>query len=275
MSYLAKCILQQIHVLLAMILLLFFLAGCSTLKNGRRWGQDAIYPVSLERIRRAAHDAFFDWKTLVPAAGALIFAIDDFDERASDWAIDHTPIFGSIEDAKDWSDDLRTVLQVETLITAFATPGGDMSKDWAFSKLKGLTVELVARGITHSTTGFLKDWVDRTRPDGKDGGFPSAHASDAFSYATLSNRNLDVIPMSGKVRLPLKIGNFCLATGVAWARVEGKRHYPSDVLAGAALGHFISAFIHDAFIGLSEDDDVDLAILPHTEGAMVKVSFIF
>ncbi len=81
--------------------------------------------------------------------------------------------------------------------------------------------------------------------------------------------------MPGKVRLPLKITNFCLATGVAWARVEGERHYPSDVLAGAALGHFISAFIHDAFIGLPEDDDVDLAILPHTEGGMVTVSFIF
>ena len=274
MSCLKKCIPQHLHVLLSMVVLFVAFTACSTLKNGRRWGQDAIYPVSLERIRRAAHDAFFDWKTLVPAAGALIFAIDDFDERASDWAVDHAPVFGSIEDAKDWSDDLRTVLQMETLITAFATPGGDRSKDWASAKLKGFTVELVAHGLNGGTTDLLKDWIDRTRPDGRGGGFPSAHASDAFSYATLSNRNLDVIPMSKKIRLPLKIGNFCLATGVAWARVEGKRHYPSDVLAGAALGHFISAFIHDAFLGLPEDD-VDLTVLPHTEGAMVTVSFIF
>lgn len=33
-----------------------------------------------------------------------------------------------------------------------------------------------------------------------------------------------------------------LASAVAWARVERGRHFPSDVLAGAALGHFLSAF---------------------------------
>ena len=36
-----------------------------------------------------------------------------------------------------------------------------------------------------------------------------------------------------------------LAGATAWARVEGGVHYPSDVLAGAALGHFVtSTFTH-------------------------------
>jgi hypothetical protein len=26
-------------------------------------------------------------------------------------------------------------------------------------------------------------------------------------------------------------------------------HYPSDVLAGAALGHFVAAVVNDAFVG--------------------------
>ncbi len=39
--------------------------------------------------------------------------------------------------------------------------------------------------------------------------------------------------------------------------------------------HACSAGSIFAFIGLPEDDDVDLAILPHTEGGMVTVSFIF
>ena len=33
-----------------------------------------------------------------------------------------------------------------------------------------------------------------------------------------------------------------------WARLEGNRHYPSDVLFGFALGNFIAAFMNDAFV---------------------------
>ena len=34
------------------------------------------------------------------------------------------------------------------------------------------------------------------------------------------------------------------------ARVEAEKHYPIDVLVGAALGHFLSAVIHDSMMGL-------------------------
>ena len=62
---------------------------------------------------------------------------------------------------------------------------------------------------------------------------------------------------------------------MAWARVEGDRHYPSDVLAGAALGHFLSAFIHDAFLGLPEDKKFDFAVFAYKNGAMARVLFAF
>ena len=39
-----------------------------------------------------------------------------------------------------------------------------------------------------------------------------------------------------------------IAAGTAWARVEGCKHYPSDVLFGAALGNFVAIFVHDAFL---------------------------
>jgi len=41
-----------------------------------------------------------------------------------------------------------------------------------------------------------------------------------------------------------------VALGTGWARVEAQKHYPSDVLAGMALGNFMAAFIYDAFMGL-------------------------
>ena len=78
--------------------------GCGTLPDGSRWGQDAFTYFDSNRIAKAAKDAFLSPHTLIPLAGAAVFAIDDFDERASDWATDRTPVFGSEKDARDASD---------------------------------------------------------------------------------------------------------------------------------------------------------------------------
>jgi membrane-associated phospholipid phosphatase len=260
----------------AVILILFFVAGCGTLPNGRGWGQDAFFPIDSGRISRAAHDAFFNPNTLVPLASAMVFGIDDFDEKASDWAVKHNPVFGSGDEARDASGYLRAALRVEAIVTAFATPSGDVPGQWMVSKAKGFGVELAAIGATSSATDLVKDATDRTRPDERsDNSFPSGHASGAFSYMTLANRNIDLIDMPQALKPPLKIGNYLLASGVAWARVEGRRHYPSDVLAGAALGHFLTAFIHDAFMNLPESGDVDFVIFPVRKGAGVAFAFRF
>jgi membrane-associated phospholipid phosphatase len=262
--------------LVAAALLSILLTGCGTLENGRGWGEDAIYPLDIRRIGRAAHNAFFDLETLIPAAGALVFALDGVDESVSDWATNHNPVFGSEESARDVSDILRATLLVEAIGTAMATPSGDEPKRWTSSKLKGLGVELAAIGVTHGVTAMFKEASGRTRPDDSDdNSFPSAHSSGAFSGATLSNRNLDVIPLANHVRVPLQVANLCLASGVAWARVEGRKHYPSHVLAGAALGHFLTAFIHDAFLNLPEEHGFRFVIWPRRGGAIASLSFSF
>ncbi len=276
--YWIACSLVHALAILAtvVILFLFLVAGCGTLPNGRGWGQDAFFPVDAERVSRAAQNAFFNSNTLVPLASALVLGIDDFDERVSDWAVKHNPVFGSKDDARDASDYLRATLRVEAIITALATPSGDVPEQWMVSKAKGLGVELAAVGATSSVTDWIKDATDRTRPDERsDNSFPSGHASGAFSYMTLANRNIDSIDMPQALKPPLKIGNYLLASGVAWARVEGRRHYPSDVLAGAALGHFLSVFIHDAFMNLPEDGNVDFVVFPFRKGAGIALAFHF
>ena len=236
--------------------------------DGHRWGQDAFHPIDLDRVSRAAHDAFFNVNTLAPLAGALVFSVEDLDQRASDWAVKHTTIFGSLRDASEASDDLRAALEIEAVVTALATPSGDTFNEWIVSKGRGVAVELVAASVTDNLTHWLKDNTGRTRPDKSgDRSLPSAHTSEAFAFATLSNRNIDSIRMPQLVRPVIKTGNIVLASGVGWARIEAQRHYPSDVLASAALAHFMTAFIHDAFMNLPEDGEAEFAVFP-TDGGM-------
>jgi len=263
-------------IMLALAFIVIAMTGCATLQNGRGWGQDAIFPVDLKRIPRAAFNALLDLQTLIPAAGALAFTVDHFDRNVSDWASSHTPIFGSKSAADNATSPINTALEYEWLLTALATPSGDNPKDWAYSKIKGIAVEWAAQKATDYSTTFLKERTKRTRPDGSDNqSLPSSGASDAFSYVTLANRNLNFVPLPDKVRISLQVGNILLATTEAWSRIEAGKHFPSDVLAGAALGNFLSVFIHDAFMGLPKDDRLGFYILPSKHGAMIGLSFGF
>jgi hypothetical protein len=266
---------SNLMVLFVVILILFAVMGCGTLSNSRGWGQDAVCPVELKRIPYAAYHAFFDFQTLIPAVGALVFAVGHYDKKVSHWATSHHPIFGSENSANQASDYLLYTLEAETFVTALATPSGKDTKDWTNSKAKGVSVELGAELVTAGATSLLKEATDRSRPDGGGKSFPSGHSSSAFSSATLANRNLNSIEMPEELRIPMQIGNIFLATGVGWARVEAGRHYPSDVLAGAGLGHFLSAFIHDAFMGLPEHKRLGLYVSPTKHGAMIGLSFGF
>jgi hypothetical protein len=266
----------RIAVGMALAALVLAGAGCTAQQGRRGWGDDALWPVDGERIVKAAADALLDPQTWVPAAGALVFTIDQWDYKVSHWASEHTPIFGSQEDALQASDDLWSFLETEMPVTALATPSGDNPQEWVIAKAKGLVVEYGAIGTNGYATEWLKDGAGRKRPNGKDHqSFPSGHSSSSFAHATLSNRNLDSIDMPGGLRQALQIGNLGLAGTVAWARVEGKAHYPSDVLAGAALGHFLTAFIYDAFMNLPKDSRLDVAISPTDGGATMQVAIRF
>ncbi len=266
----------RIYRFTCVLLVLCFLAGCATLKDGRRWGENAFSSTTLERISQSAYRAFVDWKTLAPAAGALVFKIDHFDRRLVDWAADHRPVFRSDDAARSVSDYLYVGFYLETLGTAFATPGPEDPKDFVDAKMRGLSVEALALGLNGLTTVALRNAVHRTTPDESNNySFPSGHASGAFGAVTLSHRNLETIPISDRAKSSIKAGDLFLLAAMSWARLEERRHFPSDILFGAAMGHFFSAFFYDAFMGLPQDQRFGFSVTPHKGGFIGQVFFSF
>jgi len=270
-----KHLLKNTSVLFLLIFAFLF-QGCGTLSSGRGWGQDATLIPGWERIRNSAVNAVTSPETWGPLAGAVVLQINDMDKSISDWASDNNPIFGSMENAGKWSDRLKESSRAVYVISAFVAPGGDDTSEWLTAKTKGLAVGLTAAGATSVSTKAIKKISGRTRPDESDNkSFPSSHSSDAAAFNTLARRNLGSISMSPAVRVLTRTAVVGTAVGTGWARVEAKKHYPSDVLAGYALGHFFSAFINDAFLGLSDDGTPVLTIASSRKGIWLGAYWSF
>lgn len=80
-------------------------------------------------------------------------------------------------------------------------------------------------------TTALKHAIQRPRPDGSDKlSFPSGHASNAFTLATVVD-----LHYGWKASLSM----YALASTVAISRVQRNKHHLSDVLAGATLGYVV------------------------------------
>ena len=105
---------------------------------------------------------------------------------------------------------------------------------------------LVSVGVASATVNLaLKYGADRPRPQGAAaaGGrgvpmpsstsFPSGHAASAFAFAVGTGTQVPLLA------LPLNV----LATLVAYSRVHTAVHYPSDVVAGAAIGGAAGAVV--------------------------------
>ena len=239
------------------------LPACGTLDNSRYWGQDATITPSLTRMHHAAVTAAKHPGTWSPLLAATILSMGNLDKELSAQLSDNTPLFGSNEDADDASDWLRDSLVASVAISALAMPGGENSREHAINKTKGLITEVAALKVTSLATSGLKDITDRERPNrANNKSFPSGHTSRAFAAAALTSKNLESLSLDTTTETGIRIGVYSFATAAAWARVEANVHYATDVLAGAALGNFLSRFIHDAFLGLESNTQVQIEVLP-------------
>ncbi len=244
-------------------LLLMGLQGCGSLPS--------MPTPSVAEMKRAALGAATDPNTWLPAAGATLILVSDRDRVWSDWARREQPVFASTAAARRASD----ALLYTSLGAAFASslwPPGDSE---GAAQGQRPAVQLGAVVATATATQLIKVGVGRARPDDSDTlSFPSGHASAAFAGATLTRRNLARLDLPASTRLLLDAGAVSLAAATAWARVEAGVHYPSDVLAGAALGNFVAAFVNDAFLreGVLADGVTRVDVLLLRGGAVLQLS---
>lgn len=192
------------------------------------------------RLGEAALSAAKSPRTWVPLAGAAVLSMGDLDDSVSDWAADERPLFGG--SAAAVSDDLRNAAVAGFFVTALATPA-DKGR---WQRIRWGVTALYAQG---GVVEGLKDVVGRQRPDGSgDRSFPSGHAGMASSAAALGQRNLRALALAPRWRHAAALSFDALAMGTAWARMEAEKHHAADVLAGYAIGHFVAAFVAEAFI---------------------------
>lgn len=209
---------------------------------------------SFDRLGAAATDAAADPATWAPAIGALVFRTGNLDERVSDWAYEHTPVFGTPEAAAEASDELRALSCTSAMLTALAIPQ-PASADGSFTTMDGVTSSLAVGIADGLMVALLKDETGQERPNGGSRSFPSSHTAQAFDCAASAKHNLDAVPATRQMRSAMRWQFTIMAAATAWGRVESQAHYPSDTLFGAALGNFFANFIYG--LAMDADDSAD------------------
>jgi undecaprenyl-diphosphatase len=86
----------------------------------------------------------------------------------------------------------------------------------------------------------MKQVIGRTRPENLSMGFPSGHATAAGAFCGAILCLAEAIPGRG-LRLAVRLAALTGALLVAVARVMLRAHWPSDALAGLALGLALAA----------------------------------
>jgi len=152
-------------------------------------------------------------------AGALAREeFDDVDQMAK--FLDNSPFAGALDAGDIYGSGVAmgaTSLGLLAIGRATGDPGlYAVGKDLSSSML-----------LTWSAVWALKLTINAKRPNGGDYSFPSGHTATAFAAAPVLAKHFGS-----------KVGyvSYAMAVLTGMARMEDKKHYLGDVLAGAAIG---------------------------------------
>lgn len=238
--------------------------GCATPGNQMA---DGTPPSWWRHLGKAVVKSVSQPKVWAPIVGATVLSVDDWDQQVSDWAVEHTPIFGSNRNALQWSDDLLRATRAGMYASILAVPGWMPSENSA-GKIRTLLVDAAGSWSNDEMTQLLKHGVGRERPDGTNRrSFPSGHASNAFAHSGFAAHNLAFVD-DGWAR-GADYTMTAMAMGASWARIEGQKHYPGDILAGAALGTLISDVLIDLFLEGERSGTMEFTITAEEQMALL------
>tara|TARA_B100000945_G_C20276234_1_gene546407 strand:- start:193 stop:735 length:543 start_codon:yes stop_codon:yes gene_type:complete len=112
-------------------------------------------------------------------------------------------------------------------IVQLGLPAAALSSTYFMDDYDGFKSFMKSYMVTIAATHVLKDITHKQRPDGSDyRSFPSGHTSSAFAGASFIHFRYGL-----KYSFPL----YALATFTGYSRVQSKKHYIEDVIAGAGL----------------------------------------
>lgn len=161
-----------------------------------------------------------------------------------DWSILHALndfLFRNdgVEDPVVFYVNVSEALFAATLVVVFLAAQGARSREWR----RAAVAAALSAGLALALGSLISNLVDRARPfvadpgqvhlfvsHSTDPGFPSDHATASFAIAVailLRKRGWGLVALAA-------------ATVLALGRVAVGVHYPSDVLAGAALGSAVA-----------------------------------
>lgn len=231
--------------------------------------------LSWEHWTHSADRAARDSGTWMPLAGAAVVAVGGWDRQWQRSLAKHQYLFD--DDGEDASNRL---IQAGTLLYAtsvvFAAPEDTAFVDALDWKAANLATFVASKASVDELTGRMKPASGRERPDGvPDDAFPSRHSATSAAQTTLTRRNLDYIDMNPTVRDAAKIGLHALDGLTGLARIEADQHYPTDVLAGIALGNFISSFAFNLLLERDDPQPYELAVVPALNGYALQTRFAF
>jgi len=252
------------------------LTGCGRSPLGQRGSVNPTAVSRWERVRDAAVGAAVEPGTWLPAAGALILYESDADRAISEWAVKYPMVYGAQNDAVHASDYIWTAMEAAYAASALTPRSGGAAGPSGVAGLVSVDAGAAAVVLNRDATRAWKSRAARLRPDEFDRkSFPSGHTSGVAVYAKLTSRNLDTLPLSESTKERLRLGLGLAVAATGWARVEAGAHFPSDVLAGAALGNFVGSFVSRAFLGADRPTDLRLGVEPSEDGPTVFLRWSF
>jgi membrane-associated phospholipid phosphatase len=186
-----------------------------------------------------------DLKWLLPGAALVGTA----------FALDHTVLQNVSTDPTRVHDYRRasnlTGIYIPVAAAGTALFAGTVRHDEHLRETGALAMRAMAD--TQLLTSFLKFASDRTRPQAngltsQSGAFWAGHSSSADSFPSGHTANAFAVAHVIADEYPgwkVKLAVYSLAAATGFERIQGREHFPSDVLVGGAIGYLVGGYIFD------------------------------